>query len=666
MNKKLSVICLILVIALCVTLCACKPNGGNIGDNEKETEVPAISFENGNLPNAVNATSDAQEHFVTTTLHRVNVTESNWPFIVDGKTDYTLIVDSDGDAYRSAVYMINTIQSATGVKLQILQNSDSVTEVTENDKYIVVGRRDLFTGANLSMPTDELGVEGYFIKSFGKSVFIEPNASYGYTYAATAFLRAVMGYEMYSSDTVVCTKDGSNLPILDIVEKPDFTLRYSSNDIEVRNAWGGQTEAEIFISVDGLLQHNCFKWLPPETFKNEHPGWFDPSGEQLCYTAHGDADEYELMIETIMEKMIPLIDGNPTGRSVTITMNDNGTTCSCDACMENYRKYGCHSASVVKFMNDVGKRVDDYLTEQAEINNTTKREFNIVFFAYMGYENAPAKLVNGKYQPIDEEVICRDNVAVYYAPIYARYTQSFYAEINSPYLETLKAWASCSSKLYLWLYETNFSAYLYPYPTYEACLETFRVCAENNPYMIRCQTQEQSGITCFGAFKDYLRAKGQFDANVKYSDCLDNFFENYFLEAAPAMRQYFDKMVAHYDYLLETQGSYITGNIYENISQADFWPKKMLDHWMELLDQAYQSIEMYREANPELYQKLHDHITLESIFPRYALIENYNGYYNSTELLAMKQAFKADCIALNVGYNHEQGSISSVWSSWGI
>lgn len=651
---------LVLLIIYLLSMFGCGSKGGN------NTGEFNITFSDGELPNAVETVDDKAEHLVATTLHELNITESDNPFIVNGQTDYKIVKIDDIRAGEAAQYIANIIEENTGASIEILSSS-SINSWTLSDRYIVLGDTELFDQAGLTMPQVELGTEGYYIKTKGNSVFIMPNYSFGYSYATMAFLRAVMGYEVFSADTYICSKDGSTIPSMDIVEKPDFTLRYGGDDANLRFAWGGQSEAEIFATVDGASAHNGFKWLPRETYQSANPEWYAPSNDQLCYTARGVEEKYNLMIDTIMVKMKDLLDSNPDVRSVSITMQDNGSFCSCDKCWDNYKKYKSHAASVLMFMNDVGEKVDEYLTQQAQESGKQKREFQIVFFAYMSYESAPTKkLDNGEYAPIDNNVVCRDNVSVYYAPINAKYVKSFYELDNSVYLETLKAWSACCDKVYLWLYETNFANYLYPYPTYEACLETFRACAKYSPYMIRCQNQGQRGVTCFGAFKDYLSAKGQFDANVKYSDCVENFFSNYFGDASQYMLQYFYEVVAHYENLLETASSYVTGNIYEQISQPDFWPKKKLDHWMDLINNAYESIEIYKLADPIYYTKLYNHINLESIFVRFVLLENYTGYYNSNQLLLEQKAFKNDCQKHGVNFYCEGGSISAIWSKWGV
>lgn len=105
------------------------------------------------------------------------------------------------------------------------------------------------------------------------------------------------------------------------------------------------------------------------------------------------------------------------------------------------RKYGTDSATIVKFCNKVSVALEEYFNE----NPQYKRNVNILFFAYHKTETAPVKInENGEFEPIDNSVICRDNVYCFYAPIFANYTYSFYDGENKTYADTMDAWCVLS------------------------------------------------------------------------------------------------------------------------------------------------------------------------------------------------------------------------------
>ncbi|HBB05336.1 MAG TPA: hypothetical protein DCZ41_01920, partial [Firmicutes bacterium] len=63
---------------------------------------------------------------------------------------------------------------------------------------------------------------------------------------------------------------------------------------------------------------------------------------------------------------------------------------------------------------------------------------------------------------------------------------------------------------------------------------------------------------------------------------------------------------------------------------------------------------------------LEDNIILESIFPRYALLNHYSGKYSADTLTALRSSFKKDCQRVNVTKLNENTDMDSVFSSWGL
>ena len=144
-------------------------------------------------------------------------------------------------------------------------------------------------------------------------------------------------------------------------------------------------------------------------------------------------------------------------------------------------------------------------------------------------EQAPAKKVNGVWVPYDDTVILDDNVGVYIAPASANYMHSFYDEVNQAEKEMIESWSALGNLIYMWLYETNFSYYFYPYNSYESMIESYRFCKANNAiFMLSLGQYNANVVTCFGRFKEYLNSKAMFDVNSNYAEIVDGFFTNYF------------------------------------------------------------------------------------------------------------------------------------------
>ena len=619
----------------------------------------------------IETVNDTENHNTVEGLHKVSVIESNREFIADHTTEYKILVDeSEEEAVAAASFISRRLLEATGVRVAI-EYYTAGKRIGAGDKYIVIGCPDLFKAAGLTMPTDDIGQTGYYIKSSGDSVYFAVKGVYGYQNAAISFLKHTVGYEMYASDCVVYEKTGATLPDFDIVEKPDFEFHIPGNQVDddALYGMGYLSTDDIFITVDGALWHNSFNYLPPDTYKEEHPDWYSDIGTQLCYTAHGkydEGDEYDKIVDAVADIVIDLADANPDISNITFTQQDVQEQCGCPACSEVVDTYGSISAAIIKFCNRVNAEVQAHLQEQADANGTAKRDFNILFFAYQASEKPPVKTENGKYVPIDNSVVCDDNVGVIIAPIDAYYNQTFYHKDNLSTAINIEGWGACSKKLYMWLYETNYSYYFYPFNSYDSTIDTYRFCFDNGAiFMFNDGQYNQANVTHFSKFKEYVDAKSQFDVSCNYKELTDEFFENYFRAAETPMRLFFDELQAHMRYL-ESAYSTVNGNIYCDMEEARYWPKRTLTHWLELCDEAYAAIEVYKDADPVLYDTLKKHILIETLFPRFALIQLHGSSYVDSELREMRRQFRADADSLGITQLDEWTTLDETYELWKV
>lgn len=626
----------------------------------------------GNKTKAVDTTEESASHYVTNGLHKITVDETDREFIKNGKTDYEIIVSTDAEDLKAAYFIQTQIKNATGVQIPLKNYSPSVVW-SESDRYIVFDVPQLFTAAKLNMPSDNLYSTGYYIKSAGDSVFLVPNSANAAQYAALAFLRQVIGYEMYSEDIVVYTKSAETLPDIEIIEKPDFEFMLASNreSDETCYGMGFLHTQDVFIPVGSKTYHNVLTYLPLEEYYEEHSGWYSTNKKDLCYTARGDESEFNLMAETIAQKIIELSDQMQGVDNITVSVEDNNDEpCQCVSCVQSREKYGgADSAGVIKLCNAINRIVQQHLEEKAERENTPKRNFNILFFAYRKMEQAPAKKVNGVWVPYDDTVILDDNVGVYIAPASANYMHSFYDEVNQAEKEMIESWSALGNLIYMWLYETNFSYYFYPYNSYESMIESYRFCKANNAiFMLSLGQYNANVVTCFGRFKEYLNSKAMFDVNSNYAEIVDGFFTNYFREAAEPMLKYFNQLQAYMRYLENAYPEEITGDIYDEIEKDKFWPYKTLVNWLALTDEAFEAIEIYKDKDPQMYAVLYENIKIETLFMRFALLRLHEGKFSQQEYRQMQLEFKADCEYFNLSSWRENssGNLKALWQEWGI
>lgn len=674
MKKKYSKKILSLLMAGLVTLSfsGCGKNPSSESSNPPSPSQSAVDpvtdkLERGEIDNA---------------LHKVKVTPSNKTFVSNAGTaaavtEYKILADNANNyALRAASFMAGQLSSATGATFKVeLYNAGDDNPINPSAKYIVIGCKGLFAQCGLSMPEDDLGPAGYYIRSYGDSVFIEVKMNDGYQMGTLAFLRETVGYDMIAHDTVVYEKDGATLPEMEIIERPDFDYRNMTNWMTEEGKYGmGYNYQSIFtyISQDGgktdrAAVHNIFKYLPTELYLADNPEWYSSNSthRQLCYTAHGNPEKYESMQQTMLDVMMKCIIAQPDQSVVTVTQEDAAVCCDCDECLKVIEKDGSISATIIRYMNDLDKKLQKALTDYAEQTNTERRTIQLAFFAYHTSYNPPSTPVSE-----DPTLKCSPNITVFIAPIYARYVNSFYEEENRVYADTVRAWSEYTDNIMAWVYETNYHHYMFPYNTYSTMMDTYYFFKQQGANIIYNEGQRWSeNVTCFGKLKEYLDAKAQFDVTVSYEECKDKFFKNYYGAAADIMEQYYNELRQWETYLESVDDYGLGGGIYEEIGLTTtpyYWPKEMLDDWLDLMEKAKKSVAYLELSDPELYQKLIKHIEIEELFPKYALCTLHESCYTASAMHEMRVEFKALADKLGLVEHKEHDYITTIYKQWGL
>lgn len=581
----------------------------------------------------------AADTHVSGTLHKVNVTENaDRIFAKNGVTQYKIAVTDDARAKEAANFIAKHVYAATGANLEIVASSEVTYE--KSMKYIVIGDSALFAAAGLTMPSDDLGQTGYYIRTAGDSVFLAVYASHGYQQAALCFLRQTIGYDMFSADMVVYEKSGETLPDMDITERPDFEFHRGGNGESSATAYGMgfNLASDIFIKVQEYW-HNTMYYLPYETYGNKD-----------------DEENY-----------------HPDRYAITFTVMDNNNVCKCEACTAEREKYGTDSAAYIKLVNNVSDEVDKRFEKEGK-----RRDYMLMIFAYQITAQPPAvKQADGTYKAVAEEMKLHKNVGVYIAPSTAEYTYSFYDAENAATAQAIEGWAALTDdNIFFWLYETYFGWYYMPYNSFDSIIDTYRYCyTKGNKHMNNLgQYYGSENPSCFMKFKAYLDSKAEFDVNVEYEDVKERFFNGYFRDAAEPMLRYFNELTLWLRQI-ENENDEINGQYGCTALQNEkYWPKGLLNRYLSLIDEAYAAIEKYKISDPGLYEKLYNHINAESLFPRYAVLEFYKGTFSADALLSYRIAFRDDIRRLNNSIVHEWNGLKGMrdytfedmFKEWGI
>ena len=719
MKRKSSIFLAVLLSCLAI-LGACKDPNNSSGSGD------STSTNGGQEYTGSYEGTDGAQHLVDASklLHKVNVTESNRTFIVNQTTDYMIVLGTNNAAaVEAANFLAGQIEQATGAFVRVCIDADqdmlNDEELAANrdlsynatSKYIVYSHQKMEETANVVWEAGvDLAYSGYMIKTAGDSVFMKVNTLYGYQTATLAFLREVLGYKWYSEDTIVYTRSGATLPNMDIVERPDFDLVNNWGMTHSARIGSGMTKEAIFTTINGNFCHNSFNYLSPKKYNDSgleeyHPKWYatgkgqtsNYAPTQLCYSAHGDQEEYDAMLQTAYESVMKVLDEQPNAASLTFTREDEYGNCECDVCSLMVQEYGTLTSTYMLFTNDLDDLVQAELERRALETNTQKRALTILFFAYRETYEAPVKTVNGKYEMIKTTVAedadgakrnvimqngeavalpynrlyndglkCNENVGVFYAPIDATYEENFYHLENKQYAQTFEKWAVLSKRLYGWIYDTNFVHYLVPYNSFDSIAETLRFLKDNGCQYVFNQAQDHAVCTGFGNLKTYLNMTLARNVNLNAGTLMDEWFENYFKDAAQPMRKYYESLVGHMQQLEVQYPEVFYSQRRTESEESRYWPLAKLESWLALCDEAYNAIEKYKTTDPALYDRLKKHITIETIFPRFMICEYYAGYYKNDAIEKERRSFYADCEELGFKYYAERVPLTGWFTKWGV
>ena len=437
--------------------------------------------------------------------------------------------------------------------------------------------------------------------------------------------------------------------------------------------------------------HNTMHYLPTATYQSAHPSWYytytdSAKGQltQICPTAGGNSTEFNAMVDAIVANMMVQINAYPTRENISFSIMDNADekTCSCARCKLYNTLYGeaGFSAAWIDLMNAINAKI------RPQIGNRT---LNIAFLAYRETEAAPADIdangnvtllkryqINddGSYTQTNEYLKCDEGVTVWLAPIDGLFAENFNHADNAATLALIKKWCALSDSVYLWMYGTNFKFYMYPYNTWQASAENYKILAELGVKGAWSQSNETEA-TAFSDLKAYIDSKFMFDVNANYEDVLDAYFTHYFGAGATKMRAMFDAIVAKCD---EIEANYdgLGRGIYDEIENKSgflgiggktYWSKDWIDSLVTLCDEAKAAVEADSSLKTEQKTVIINRITKESLFPRYVLCTTFASSYSNSNKEALRAAFKADAEALGFTlYREADGSLSDLYSEWGV
>ncbi len=651
-----------------------------------------------------------------TGVHQFNATTIEDKYLVkDGQTEYTLVYPEQSDYLKlrniARKEFLTFFNMATNISIPAI--TDAGLEHNDTNKYISLGDTTLLrsAGINPEEENDALNVQGVRIITKGNTIFIYGSTDYGMLYGVYTFMEMEFDFDFYYSTCYEINTDVSEVPLrqYDVKDVPDIRFRCPNYGFQNMgqtgttedeaydmwrcrrnyswNRWILQIHKE-FDDINSAYEncHDVFTFADPSTYGTTHSKWF--AGEQPCFTAHGDAAEYELMIQHYVKKIqnackLYPVEENPWVASVHIGIMDGGGHCSCSTCSAVAQGLktsstggapnGSNSGAVILFVNEVAERVkywmnfeptaenpgeewwDDYISTTCQPE--WKRDLEFTFFAYGDYNDCPAEYnaQTKQYEPTsftasaslaylanENGVISAamgEDVGVWYTNP-ANGSNSFYAEDEDPTKpnqarERMKMWGDLTDVIWIWGYSTNFSNFMVMSEDYAAYSDELYQAMQAAGVVGFFNNSQGVGeaSTAFHLLKSYLEDKLSWNATRDTYELTIKFFKAMYKDGWQEMYEFFESCRTHI-----VEGPTVDLNF--DASKPQSYSQNLVDQWLKLCDKAIEKNAKLKTTDIVAYNKVVNHINIEWVMPAYMTLNWFEENYSEDEIIDMKARLK--------------------------
>ena len=616
---------------------------------------------------------------VSTTVENKNhifkMEDTDEYLVKNNATTYKLVVPKAETEWIKTARMefVALFKKCTGVDIEVI--ADNGLTHSASNKYISLGETKLLKTSGASIDREALTAEGLRIITVDKTVYIVGGSDQGTLYGVYTFMEQNFAFDTYTA--TVCSYESVNdlrLKKYDITDIPDIKTRsnstqslslssadYDADNYGNRMRFSSKQLVPIYLDYDTSSEqkwgvHNTASHMLPITiWYAKHPKWFsDKSDErnglksQLCYTAHGDAEEYEAMIVEAVKKMQFSIENCADDvwnncRGIGFGMNDNYNFCTCESCLEATQKYGASSGAAVVMTNEIASRLQAWMESLPDDHPRKDTDLKVYFTAYYQFSIAPNS----------DKVQLNDNVVCYLCYIDINYQKSMFDVDNKNFIEQSRSWKECGENLEYYVYNNNYMYQQYFYDSFSFyTADMYKFIAEINPnyFYILGQSRMPCQPTAYNNLKVYLDAKLSWNTSLNEEDLMNKWFKGVYKDVWSIMKEQFIATRTHYIYTFTVNGMNGSGFTGHNrVENKKYWPLSVLNDWIDRYDYALLMAEKYKQADPETYQKICDHIELECLSPLIIKATLYGTEIAETEKIALRDRLYADIAHLGVG-----------------
>jgi hypothetical protein len=571
--------------------------------------------------------------------------ETQYNLVENGKSDYKIVVADDADAVEihAAEELKLFIKESTNVSLDIKTETE-IANAKEN--LISIGKTEL-RAKERDIEEDITSLEqgGVIIKTVNNNVFITGRTTRGTLNAVYKFLEYQIQFKAYSID---CLKYECHTTLkllnFDYLYNPSVDLMvtnsYEINGVDIvddvarmylqaYNGYGGANHDGAFYE---LWCHTTELIIPEYSYGGLHPDWF--GNEQLCFSN----DE---MMEQFAYVLFSGYVSTTDRPYIMIGAADKKSCCTCDRCKAEGALYGGQPGIFMRFMNKLAKRVEEYLVEY-----NIDKEIMLIGLNYYYYSAAPViDNGDGTYSPIHESVVPKSDgkvtVGVCYAPISACFTHAFNDEncvTNSGGYKDLLGWATLTDDLFMYTYGSNFSSNFarnFHYNNWSYMAEQYKIFEQIGLDYIFDESCN-SGASPLADMRIYVRSRLGWNPNVEIRDVMDEFMDAFYGVGASGMKEYFDAVMEHFEYIYTVAETECQGTFY-TIKNNKYWPLGSLQKFQSILMNTINKVNVDTTLTAKEKQTYSDRIYKEYLILKVLENDMYANYFSEEYLIELRK-----------------------------
>ena len=641
--------------------------------------------------------------------------------IKNGELLYTVVVPS-APTKREKIAQEEfalLLKRATGIIPNVITDAE-ITDYNPQGRYISIGQTSILEEAleksGRTIDRAALKSNGARLITIDDNIFLAGGVADVAINAVYDFFNICFDYEWYGRNNLYIddTKKDLKLRLFDVIDIPDINTHQitygpmakasenptvidskalaspylNASDIykeinvkSVRNRYGGKSEYRISFPASGYKkgkdsvgsQHNVLNIFSKHTAEENGWDWDDKwiadSGNQICWTAHGDIDAYKRMVDFAVMRVIGYMKSYPPKdwpdmSKMMFGVEDGGTVCRCgegdedgdgrneNGCYWSEQRDGAHVGSAIRFVRLVYDKLRAWMDDPANAKYY-REEFTIVLFAYNDSSTPPThKDENGEWVANEgiyegmEWLVGKgifeggadqfrdrmfDNLAIwktFNGPSYLDITAD--NKGTKKVVEQFNAWSAIFDDVFAWNYAEFYQNHTY-FLDYLSEWNSNMVQFYSSMGMSHMITELCGGtygsVTAWGDLYFYMITKLSWDGSLSSTELISKFMKAHYGPAAETMEKLYYAQKKHFQKIAGEQYSTTGTNfsIGKKVWSEAEYPYHVIKGFINYIDQAYEDIKDYKLLNSDMYDVYKDRIDVEGVSHYKALLEIHNG-----------------------------------------